>query len=107
MKNMGNMMKQAQAMQQRMADMQAEIARMEKDGQSGGGMVVATLNGKGEAKRLRIDKSLVDPNDIEMLEDLILAAFNDARKKIDDHAASETEKMMGGINLPPGFKLPF
>ncbi len=107
MKNMGNMMKQAQAMQQRMADMQAEIARVEKDGQSGGGMVVVTLNGKGEAKRLKIDKSLIDPNEVEMLEDLILAAFNDAKKKIDEHIAGETEKMMGGISLPPGFKLPF
>jgi DNA-binding YbaB/EbfC family protein len=106
MKNIGQMMKQAQAMQQRMMDMQAKIGEVEKDGQSGGGMVTATLNGKGEARRIKIDKSLVDPSDVEMLEDLVVAAFNDAKKKIDEHVAAETEKMMGGINLPPGFKLP-
>ena len=106
MKNIGQMMKQAQAMQQRMMDMQTKMGEIEKDGQSGGGMVVATLNGKGEARRIKIDKSLVDPSDVEMLEDLVVAAFNDAKKKIDDHVASETEKMMGGMNLPPGFKLP-
>ena len=107
MKNIGQMMKQAQAMQQRMVEMQAKIAEIEKDGQSGGGMVTATLNGKGEARRVKIDRTLADPNDIEMLEDLIVAAFNDAKKKIDDHVAGETEKMMGGMNLPPGMKLPF
>ncbi len=107
MKNIGQMMKQAQAMQQRMVEMQAKIGEVEKDGQSGGGMVVATLNGKGEARHIKIDKTLADPNDIEMLEDLIVAAFNDAKKKIDDHVAAETEKMMGGMNLPPGLKLPF
>jgi DNA-binding YbaB/EbfC family protein len=107
MKNIGQMMKQAQAMQQKLADMQARIAEVEKDGQSGGGMVVATLNGKGEARRIKIDKSLVDPNDVEVLEDLVIAAFNDAKKKVDDHIAGETEKMMGGLNLPPGMKLPF
>ncbi len=107
MKNIGQMMKQAQAMQQKLADMQAKIAEIEKDGQSGGGMVVATLNGKGEARRIKIDKSLADPGDIEMLEDLVVAAFNDAKKKIDEHVAGETEKMMGGLNLPPGMKLPF
>ena len=107
MKNMGQMMKQAQAMQQRMIDMQAKIAEIEKEGQAGGGLVKATLNGKGEARGCVIDKSLLDPNDVEMLEDLVVAAFNDAKKKIDEHVASETEKMMGGINLPPGLKLPF
>ena len=107
MKNIGQMMKQAQAMQQRMVDMQAKIAEVEISGQSGGGMVVATLNGKGEARGIKVDKSLIDPADIEMLEDLVVAAFNDAKKKIDDHIAAETEKMMGGMNLPPGLKLPF
>ena len=107
MKNIGQMMKQAQAMQQKMMDMQAKSAEVEKEGQAGGGMVKATLNGKGEARAISIDKSLIDPNEVEMLEDLIVAAFNDAKKKIDEHMASETEKMMGGLNLPPGFKLPF
>ncbi len=107
MKNIGQMMKQAQAMQEKMMDMQARAAEVEKDGQAGGGMVKVTLNGRGEARACKIDKSLVDPSEVEMLEDLIVAALNDARKRVDEHMASETEKMMGGINLPPGFKMPF
>ncbi len=107
MTNIGQMMKQAQAMQQKMMDMQAKIAEIEKEGQSGGGMVKVTLNGKSEARACKVDKSLMDPNDVEMLEDLIVAAFNDAKKKIDEQTAAETEKMMGGLNLPAGFKLPF
>jgi DNA-binding YbaB/EbfC family protein len=107
MTNIGQMMKQAQAMQQKMMDMQAKIAEIEREGQSGGGMVKATLNGKGEARKVSIDKSLIDPADSDMLEDLIVAAFNDAKKKIDEQIASETEKAMGGLNLPAGLKLPF
>ena len=107
MKNIGNMMKQAQQMQQRMMDMQARLAEMEQEGQAGGGMVRVTLNGKGEAKGVKLDKSVVDANDIEMLEDLIAVAINDARHKIDAVSAAEGEKMMGGMNLPPGLKLPF
>ncbi len=107
MKNIGNMMKQAQQMQQRMMDMQARLAEMEQEGQAGGGMVSVTLNGKGEAKRVKLDKSVVDPNDVEMLEDLIAAAINDARHKVDAAAAAEAEKAMGGMGLPPGLKLPF
>ena len=107
MKNIGQMMKQAQAMQQKMMDMQARAAEVEKEGQAGGGLVKATLNGKGEARGCKIDKSLLDPAEGEVLEDLIVAAFNDAKKKVDDHMAGETEKMMGGMNLPPGFKMPF
>ena len=107
MKNIGQMMKQAQAMQQRMVDMQARLGEIEIEGQAGGGMVKATLNGKGEARSCKIDPKLADPNDVEMLEDLVVAAFNDAKKKIDAQMAEETEKMMGGLNLPPGFKMPF
>jgi DNA-binding YbaB/EbfC family protein len=107
MKNIGQMMKQAQAMQQKMLDMQAKIAEVEREGQAGGGMVKATLNGKGEAKRVEIDKSLLDPNEVEMLEDLVVAAFNDAKKKIDDYTAAETAQAMNGMNLPAGLKLPF
>jgi DNA-binding YbaB/EbfC family protein len=107
MKNIGNMMKQAQQMQQRMMDMQARLGEMEQEGQAGGGLVSVTLSGKGEAKRVKLDKSVVDPNDIEMLEDLVTAAINDARHKIDAVTAAETEKAMGGMGLPPGLKLPF
>ena len=107
MTNIGQMMKQAQAMQQKMMDMQARVAEIEREGQSGGGMVKVVMNGKGEARKCTIDKSLIDPNDSEMLEDLIVAAFNDAKKKIDDEVAAETQKAMGGMNLPAGLKLPF
>ncbi len=107
MKNLGNLMKQAQQMQAKMAEMQEKLAAVEIGGAAGGGMVSATVSGKGEVKRIKIDKSIVDPNDVEMLEDLIVAAINDARGKVEAHAASEMEKLTGGLGLPGGFKLPF
>ncbi len=107
MKNLGNMMKQAQAMQQKMAEMQATLAQIEIEGQAGGGMVKATVNGKGELKRLKLEPSVVDPTDVGMLEDLIVAACSDARGKAEAASAAETQKLMSGLNLPPGFKLPF
>ena len=70
-------------------------------------MVNVTLNGKGEMKRLKLDKSVVDPEDVEVIEDLIMAAFNDAKLKVEQHVADETQKLMGGMKLPPGLKLPF
>jgi len=106
-KNIGQLMKQAQQMQTRMAEMQAKLGELEMSGQSGGGMVNATLNGKGELKRIKLDKSVVDPAEIEILEDLIVAAVNDAKAKVEAHIADETQKMMGGLPLPPGMKLPF
>ena len=107
MKNLGNLMKQAQQMQAKMAEMQEKLAAMELSGAAGGGMVNATVNGKGEVKRVKIDKSIVDPNDVEMLEDLVVAAINDARSKIEAAAAAEMQKITGGLDLPGGFKLPF
>ena len=107
MKNIQQLMKQAQQMQSRMADMQAKLAEVEMSGQSGGGMVAATMNGKGELKRIKLDKAAVDPDEIEMLEDLIIAAVADAKNKVEAYVASETQKMMGGIPMPPGMKLPF
>ena len=107
MKNLGNMMKQAQQMQQRLAEMQENLGTIEVTGQSGAGMVTVTLNGKGEARRVKLDKSVVDPNDVEMLEDLIVAAFADAKSKVESQVAEETQKLMGGLKLPPGMKLPF
>jgi nucleoid-associated protein EbfC len=106
-KNIQQLMKQAQQMQSKMADMQAKLAEIEMSGQSGGGMVSATMNGKGDLKKIKLDKSAVDPDDIEMLEDLIIAAVTDAKNKIDAYTASETQKMMGGLPMPPGMKLPF
>jgi DNA-binding YbaB/EbfC family protein len=105
--NIGNMMKQVQDMQAKMADMQNKLGDVEVTGQSGGGMVVVTLNGKAEARKIVIDPKLVSSQEKEMLEDLIVAAFNDAKAKAEKHIAEETEKMMGGLKLPPGVKLPF
>jgi DNA-binding YbaB/EbfC family protein len=107
MKNLGSMLKQAQAVQQKMAEMQEKLAALEVEGQAGGGMVKATLTGKNELKRLKIDKSLVDPNEVEMLEDLVVAACNDARAKVEAAVAEETQKLTAGLPLPPGMKLPF
>ena len=107
MKNLGNLMRQAQEMQAKMGEMQAKLAEITVDGASGGGLVKATVTGKGELKKLKIDPKLIDPNEIEMLEDLIIAACNDARLKSETMAAEEMKKLTGGLNLPPGMKLPF
>ena len=107
MKNLGQLMKQAQQMQQKMAEMQAELETVEMTGAAGGGMVQVTLTGKGEMRKIKIDKTLVDPNEIEVLEDLILAAFNDAKQRVESHVADEMGKLTGGLKLPPGMKLPF
>ncbi|MGO9787250.1 MAG: YbaB/EbfC family nucleoid-associated protein [Stellaceae bacterium] len=107
MSNLVQMLKQAQQMQARMTEMQAKLAEIEVTGTAGGGMVQVTLNGKGEVKKLKLDKSAVDPNETEVLEDLILAAFNDAKARADRLAAEEMEKLTGGLKLPPGMKLPF
>jgi len=102
----GNMMKQAQALQVNMQKAQAEIAVMEVTGESGGGMVKVTLNGKHEAKRVQIDPS-VPFEDREMLEDLVAAAINDAAQRVESATQEKMASVMGGLNLPPGFKLPF
>lgn len=107
MKNLGQMMKQAQEMQAKMAEMQEKMGELEVSGQAGAGMVKATLNGKSELRGLKIDPSLVDPNDVEVLEDLIVAAVNDAKVKVEATVAEEMQKVTGGLSLPPGMKLPF
>jgi nucleoid-associated protein EbfC len=107
MKNLGNMLKEAQKLQSRMTEMQQKLAETEMTGAAGGGMVNITLNGKGEMKKVKIDRSLVDPNEVEILEDLIVAAGNDAKAKIDAHLQEEMGKLTGGLPMPPGFKLPF
>ena len=107
MTNLGKMMKQAQEMQSKMAEMQAELETIEISGAAGAGMVTATLPGKGELRRLKIDPSLVDPDDVEVLEDLIIAAVNDAKAKVEAHVADEMKKLTGGLQLPPGMELPF
>ncbi len=107
MKNLGQLMKQAQQMQAKMAEMQAQLETVEMTGAAGGGMVQLTLNGKGDLKKVAIDKSAVDPDDVGMLEDLIVAAFNDARQKVNAHTEIEMQKLTGGLSLPGGMKLPF
>jgi hypothetical protein len=107
MKNIGQLMKQAQAMQEKMAEMQAQLEAVEMVGVAGGGTVQVTLNGKGDLKKVAIDKTLVDPEEVEVLEDLIVAAFNDARRKVSAYAEQEMQKLTGGLQLPGGLKLPF
>jgi nucleoid-associated protein EbfC len=102
----GNMMKQAQMMQANMQKAQAEIAAMEVTGESGGGMVKVTMNGKHEASRVQIDPAM-PLDDREMLEDLVAAAINDAAQRVDSVTQQKMAGVMGGMNLPPGFKLPF
>ncbi len=107
MSNFKNMMKQAQEMQTKMLEIQEKMAEVNVDGTSGGGMVVATVNGKGEPRGLKIDPSLVDSNEIEMLEDLIVAAFSDAKTKAETRMSEEMSNLTGGMSLPENFKLPF
>ena len=107
MKNIGQLMKQAQEMQDKMAEMQAQLEAVEMTGVAGGGMVQVTLNGKGDLKKIKIDKSPARPDEVEVLEDLIVAAFNDARRKVSAHAEEEMQKLTGGLQLPGGMKLPF
>jgi DNA-binding YbaB/EbfC family protein len=107
MKNLSHMLKQAQEMQAKMAEMQTALADMEVMGQSGGGFVSVTVNGKGDLKRVQIDPKLADPNEIAVLEDLIVAAARDAKAKADARVQEEMAKLTGGLQLPPGFKLPF
>jgi hypothetical protein len=107
MKNLGQMMKQAQQMQVKMQEMQDKLAAIEVTGISGGGLVSVKLNGKGEMQGVKIDRSLFSADDAEVVEDLIVAAFNDAKTKVEAHVAEEMSKITGGLNLPPGMTLPF
>ena len=107
MKNIAGLMKQAAQMQQKMEELQTKLSELTLEGAAGAGMVTVTLNGKGEMKAVRVDPKLLDPNDVEMLQDLVMAAHADAKRKIEAMAAEEMQKMTGGLNLPPGMKLPF
>lgn len=102
----GNLMKQAQKMQQELQKAQEEMARAEFVGESGGGMVKVTMNGRHEVRRVEIDDSLMG-DDKEMLEDLVAAACNAAVHRIEEHSKESMSGMTAGLNLPPGFKLPF
>jgi DNA-binding YbaB/EbfC family protein len=100
------MMKQAKDMQEKMATLQAEMAEETIEGTAGGGMVTITLSGKGELSAVKIDPSLLVPDDVEILEDLLIAAHSDAKNKADQMMAEKTQGLMSGLGLPPGMKLP-
>ena len=105
MKNFSSMMKQAQELQGRMAEMQAEMERTRIEGRSGGGLVVVTLNGKGDLAGVKIDPSLAKPGELEILEDLIIAAHTDAKAKVERLMQEKMQSLTGGLPLPPGLKL--
>ena len=107
MKNLGQMMKQAQEMQSKMSEMQDKLSELGVTGSSGGGLVEITMSGKHQVKSLKIDESLVDKDNIEVLEDLAVAAINDARTKVDNAVNEKMSELTGGLQLPPGLKLPF
>ena len=106
MKDIMNMMKAAQEMQGRMQDMQAKLAEMVVEGRAGGGLVTVQLSGKGELKGLKIDPSLVS-DDVSVLEDLIIAAHNDAKGKVEYEMNAKMQEMTAGLPIPPGLKFPF
>ncbi len=105
--DMMKMMKKAKEMQAKMAQMQEEVAQMQATGVSGGDMVKVTLSGKGEIVAISIDPSMINPDDAEILEDLIMAAHNDAKAKVEAAMQEEMQKMTGDLGLPAGMKLPF
>ena len=107
MKNLAGLMKQASQMQSKMAEMQAKMEAMEIEGSSGAGMVSLVLSGKGELKRVKLDPKLADPAEVEMMEDLLVAAHADAKRKLEAMTADEMAKVTGGMQLPDGMKLPF
>jgi nucleoid-associated protein EbfC len=107
MKDLMNIMGKAREMQAKMAEMQASLADMNVTGEAGAGMVKVTLSGKFDLVSLHIDPSLIKDGEGEIIEDLIMAAHNDARQRIESMIAEKTRDMTAGLPLPPGFKLPF
>jgi DNA-binding YbaB/EbfC family protein len=105
--NMNNLLKQAQAMQKKMLETQEELSKKEYEGTSGAGAVKVLLSGKSELKSITLDPEIVNKDDIEMLEDLIKAAFNDAKTKLDSASEGSMSGLMGGMQMPPGMKFPF
>jgi DNA-binding YbaB/EbfC family protein len=101
------MMKQARELQSKMEQLQQEVAALEVEGSAGGGLVTVTMTGKSDMKRVRIDPSLLKPEEAEIVEDLIVAAVNEARAKAEAKLADRMRELTGGLQLPPGMKLPF
>lgn len=107
MKDLMGLMKQAQAMQEKMAEAQARLDETEVTGEAGAGLVSVVMTAKGDMKRMSIDKSLMDPDEPEILEDLVLAAHADARRKAEARQQEIMKEAAGGLQLPPGMNLPF
>ncbi len=104
--NINELMKQAQAMQEKMQKMQEDVAKLEVTGESGAGLVKITMNGRHDVRSVNIDASLMS-EDKEILEDLIAAAINDAVRKVEAQTQEQMQKVTGGLQMPPGFKMPF
>ena len=107
MTDFNNMLKQAQELQKKMADAQKKVEELEAEGTSGGGLVKVKINGKNITTSLSIDDSLISKDEKEILEDIIVAALNDARENVQTKIAEEMSSLTGGLKLPPGMKLPF
>ena len=107
MTDFNNMLKQAQELQKKMADAQKKVEELEAEGTSGGGLVKVKINGKNVTTSISIDESLISKDEKEILEDLIVAALNDARENVQKKIAEEMSSLTGGLKLPPGMKLPF
>jgi DNA-binding YbaB/EbfC family protein len=107
MKDLMGMMKAAQEMKGRMEEFQSKVAEMTIEGRAGGGLVTVTLTGKGELKGLKIDPSLFKEDDVSVLEDLIIAAHNDAKGKVEYETNAKMQELTAGLPLPPGMKFPF
>lgn len=105
MRDLMGMMKQAQQLQARMQQMQEELAAAEIEGRSGGGLVTVVLDGKGQLKKVRIDPSLMKPDEAEIVEDLVIAAADDARGKVAALMEDKMRDATGGLPIPPGLKL--
>ncbi len=105
LKDLGGLMAQAQQMQQKVKELQEQLERLEIVGSSGAGMVKVTVNGRGATSRVEIDASLFKPDDKGVVEDLIVAAANDARTKVEETVQEQMKQITGGLPLPPGFKL--
>ncbi len=104
--NINELMKQAQQMQQKMQQLQAEAAKVEVTGESGAGMVTVVMNGRHDVRKVSIDPSVLS-EDKEFLEDLLAAAVNDAVRKVEESQREQMEKLTGGMQMPPGFQMPF
>lgn len=105
MKDLFGMMKQVQQMQERAQRLQEDLAAMEVGGEAGGGLVRVTLNGKGDMKGIKIDPSLMKPEEAEIVEDLVIAATSDAKAKVEAQMKDKMQELTGGLPLPPGLKL--